>query len=133
MAKKEAKMDDECPNCGITGVIEIDKDLSLKSNVTVFKCTNPERNPGQYPFNTLVCGHIYARDQSVKLPGTLVLEAAKTMQDIGGYSGLGEFVRESIRNQIVNSRSEIAENAIASLIHQATQNPDTMRKLLEED
>ena len=129
MAKNEPKLDKMCPRCGAKDVLQVDKELTLSSNVTVFKCHNPERDA----LNFLICDHMYAKDQSVKLSGSLVLEAAKCMQLVGGYSGLGEFVRECIRNQISEERRQIGEMAFGKILAEATKDPERIRKLMEED
>ncbi len=129
MAKNEPKLDKMCPRCSAKDVLQVGKELTLSSNVTVFKCHNPERDA----LNFLICDHMYAKDQSVKLSGSLVLEAAKCMQLVGGYSGLGEFVRECIRNQISEERRQIGEMALGKILAEATKDPETIRKLMEED
>ena len=65
-----------------------DLDLKVSSNVTVLECPDDD------------CEHRFAKDQSVKLSGSLVLEAADSMEILGGYSSLGEFVRECVRLRV---------------------------------
>ena len=129
MAKNEPKLDTVCPRCGKEGEMEVDVDLKLSSNVTVLRCNNPERDE----LNFLICDHAYAKDQSVKLSGSLVLEAAECMEEIGGYSSLGEFVRECIRVRISGEQQRLGAIAIGRLMAEATKDPETMRRLLEDD
>ena len=128
MAKNEPELKNKCPRCGFEGTFEVDVDLKLASNVTVLECVNPEVDDD----GDRICDYRFAKDQSVKLSGSLVREAANCMLSEGGYSSLGEFVRECIRERV----SEVAQtnNALAfgSFLSVISERPDVWAQLLED-
>ena len=95
-----------------------DLDLKASSNVTVLDC----------PDN--VCDHRFAKDQSVKLSGSLVLEAALAMELQGGYSSLGEFVREAVRAKTQYIQQASATEGLATFMAAFAEDPETWRDIL---
>ena len=121
MAKKMPKLNIPCPRCGKLTEMEVDLDLKAASNVTVMECPDGE------------CSHRFAKDQSVKLSGTLVLEAAECMESIGGYTSLGEFVRETIRNRTAAVRQNDNLMAFGAFLTMVSEDPETWKRILEDD
>ena len=121
MAKKEPELNIPCPRCGKSTKMTVDLDLKAASNVSVMEC--PEDG----------CDHRFAKDQSVKLSGTLVLEAAECMESIGGYTSLGEFVRETIRGRTANVRREDNTVGFGMFMKAIAEDPETWLPLLEDD
>ena len=95
-----------------------DLDLKASSNVTVLDC----------PDN--VCDHRFAKDQSVKLSGSLVLEAALAMDLQGGYSSLGEFVREAVRGRAQHIQQASAMEGLGVFMGALAEDPETWKEIL---
>ena len=79
------------------------------------------------------CQHRFAKDQSVKLSGTLVLEAAECMESIGGYTSLGEFVRETIRARTATVSHNDNLMAFGAFLNMIAEDPETWKRILEDD
>ena len=118
MAKKEPKLDLKCPKCGEKAIMEIDIDLKLHSNVTVIDCPNKK------------CEYRFAKDQSVKLSGNLVLQAADAMDIVGGYSSLGEFIREAVRIRTQTIHNHNASVGFAEIMGLIAEDPETWLPIL---
>ena len=118
MAQKEPELDIPCPRCGRKAKMVPDLDLKASSNVTVLDC--PDKD----------CDHRFAKDQSVKLSGSLVLEAALAMELQGGYSGLGEFVREAVRSRTQHIQQASATEGLATFMGAFAEDPETWRDIL---
>jgi hypothetical protein len=121
MAKKEPELNIPCPRCGKPAKMTVDLDLKAASNVTVMECPEEE------------CQHRFAKDQSVKLSGTLVLEAAECMESIGGYTSLGEFVRETIRARTATVSHNDNLMAFGAFLNMIAEDPETWKRILEDD
>jgi len=121
MVKKEPELNIPCPRCGKSTKMTVDLDLKAASNVSVLECPEDE------------CDHRFAKDQSVKLSGTLVLEAAECMESIGGYTSLGEFVRETIRNRTATVSHNDNLMAFGAFLNMIAEDPETWKLILEDD
>jgi len=119
MAKNEVKLKTDCPKCETENIMEIDKDTKVASNITILICPVEE------------CEHRFAKDQSVKLSSTIVIEAADCMESLGGYSSLGEFVRECVRARIQLISHQKAATGMSNLMGIMADDPELMRLLLE--
>ena len=128
MAKNEPELDTKCPRCGMEAVMEVDIDLKLASNVTVLRCANTEQDGD----GVLICDHSFAKDQSVKLSGSLVLEVALAMDIVGGYSGLGEFVRECVRLRTQGLQHQNNVEAYGTFLGAIAEDPDKWMDILSE-
>ena len=129
MAKNEPELKTNCPRCGHMGKMEIDRDMKLASNVTVLECVNPELDED----GDRICEYRFAKDQSVKLSGSLVREAAHCMLVEGGYSSLGEFVRECIRERVGEVARENNAMAFGNFLTLLAEKPEVWEKLLEDE
>ena len=120
MAKKEPELNIPCPRCKKSTEMIVDIDLKIASNVTVLECHDDD------------CEHRFAKDQSVKLSSSLVLEAAECMLTLGGYSSLGEFVRECVRFR--TAAVEHSNNALAfgNFMTMIADDPETWLPILKE-
>ena len=99
-----------------------DLDAKIATNVTVLECPDEDE-----------CGHRFAKDQSVKLSGSLVLEAVDAMEILGGYSSLGEFVRECVRLRVALVQQQNNALAFGSFLSMISEDPDTWTRILEGD
>ena len=97
-----------------------DLDLKVSSNVTVLECPDDD------------CEHRFAKDQSVKLSGSLVLEVAEAMESMGGYSSLGEFVREAVRARAQHIRQQDNMEAYGAVLTAIAQDPETWKELMSD-
>ena len=120
MAKNTAQTKIDCPRCGINAEMKIDLDLRVSSNVTVIECPDE------------ICEHRFAKDQSVKLSGSLVLEVAEAMESMGGYSSLGEFVREAVRARAQHIRQQDNMEAYGAVLTAIAQDPETWKELMSD-
>jgi len=118
MAQKEPQLDIPCPRCGRKAKMVPDLDLKASSNVTVLDC------PGKG------CDHRFAKAQSVKLSGSLVLEAALAMDLQGGYSSLGEFVREAVRGRAQHIQQASAMEGLGVFMGALAEDPETWKGIL---
>ena len=127
MAKNEPELRMKCPRCGHEDTFEVDMDLKLASNVTVMQCVNPALDED----GDILCDYRFAKDQSVKLPSSLVLEAAECMNLSRGYSSLGEFVRECVRlrTDVINQQNNAL--AFGNFLSVLSEDPETWAKLLD--
>ena len=119
MAKNEPELHLKCPRCGEKAIMEIDIDMKLHSNVTVLDCPNEE------------CEYRFAKDQSVKLSGNLVLQAADAMDIVGGYSSLGEFIREAVRGRTQMIQNHYASVGFAEMMGLIADDPETWLPILK--
>jgi hypothetical protein len=117
MAKNEPILNTACPRCGLQSKMEVDLDLKVSSNVTVLICPDED------------CDHRFAKNQSVKLSSSLVLEAADTMEILGGYSSLGEFVRECIRIRTSSVQHNHTVAAFGDFLGAIADDPETWAKI----
>jgi len=118
MAKKQPKLNTTCPMCAEDRQMVIDTETTVSTNITVLICPDDD------------CAHRFAKDQSVKLSGNLVLEIADTMESLGGYSGLGEFVRETIRNRTIHQRQVESTQAFGTFLTAIQEDPELWAELL---
>ena len=118
MAKNLPKLETTCPKCGKERQMKIDSETRVSTNITVLTCPDDD------------CGHRFAKDQSVKLSGNLVIEIADTMESLGGYSGLGEFVRESIRIRTINQRQIESAQAFGDFLTMIKEDPELWAPIL---
>ena len=121
MAQNKPELKTPCPRCGIVYEMTPDLDLKVSSNVTVLECPDDD------------CEHRFAKDQSVKLSGSLVLEAADSMEILGGYSSLGEFVRECVRLRVAVVQQQNNALAFGSFLTMISDDPETWTRILEDD
>ncbi len=96
----------------------IDSETTVSTNITVLICPDDD------------CEYRFAKDQSVKLSGNLVLEIADTMESLGGYSGLGEFVRESIRIRTIHQRQVESSEAFGEFLTAIREDPEWWAQVL---
>ena len=118
MAKNLPKLETTCPMCGKERQMEIDPVTTVSTNITVLICPDDD------------CEYRFAKDQSVKLSGNLVLEIADTMESLGGYSGLGEFVRESIRIRTNHQRQIDSAQAFGDFLTMIKEDPELWTRVL---
>ena len=121
MAQNVAETKIDCPRCGKNDQMKTDLDLKVSSNVTVLECPDYD------------CEHRFAKDQSVKISGSLVLEAADCMESLGGYSSLGEFVRETIRIRTAAVEQNFSALAFGKFLTVLGENPELMFELIKDD
>lgn len=97
----------------------LDLDLKVSTNITVLECPDEDD-----------CGHRFAKDQSVKLSGALVKEVADAMEIVGGYSSLGDFVRECVRARTQHIQHQDATTAYGQFLGLIAQDPETWIELI---
>ena len=122
MAKKVADWNAKCPQCTDEGHMVPRIDLKAASSITVLIC------------NT--CEWEFAKDQSVKIHGNLVRNAAKAMNIHEGYSGLGEYVRDCIRRRneeiMRQGATEYTQETFANLLDAMTKDPDKWAEMMKD-
>jgi len=91
-------------------------ELKASANVTVLNCH--------------VCEWEFAKDQSVKVPGNLVRQAAVAMNLHEGYSSLGEYVRDCVRRMNENIIRESNGEKFATFMEAVGENPEIFLKLI---
>jgi transcription elongation factor Elf1 len=116
MAKNTVSSKSTCPQCGEQSEMIWDLELKASSNITVLNCH--------------VCDWEFAKDQSVKIPGNLVRQAAVAMNIHEGYSSLGEYVRDCVRR--MNEQMIQQQNAeqFATFMGAVGDNPEKFIELL---
>ena len=121
MAQNKADTEIVCPRCGKRYQMNVDLDSKIATNVSVLECPDED------------CEHRFAKDQSVKLSGSLVLEAVDAMEILGGYSSLGEFIRECVRMRVAVVQQQNNALAFGSFLTMISQDPDTWTRILSDD
>jgi hypothetical protein len=121
MAKNIAELNAKCPQCTSKETMIPRVDIKAASNVTVLQCID--------------CDWEFAKDQSVKIHGNLVRQAAEAMYLAEGYSSLGEYVRDCVRrrNEHINASTFIGEQqeVFTNFINQVAEDPKLFSKMLE--
>ena len=128
MAKNKPDLNTKCPRCNWKGEMKVDLDVKLSSNVTVLECSNPALDED----GDLLCDYRFANPQSVKLPDSLVVAVADAMHTASGYSSLGDFVRECVREKVRKIEHELNVVAFGSFLTMISDDPQTWKKILED-
>ena len=118
MAKKEATLTAICPQCEWEGEMIPNLELKAASNVTVLQC--------------FTCEWEFAKDQSVKIPGNLVLQASRAMNIHEGYSSLGEYVRDAVRRMNEVHLQRYSQEQMAEVVSAIVKDPETFAKMISD-
>lgn len=123
MAKKIADWNAKCPQCTDEGFMVPRTDLKAASSITVLIC------------NT--CEWEFAKDQSVKIHGNLVRNAAEAMNIHEGYSGLGEYVRDCIRRRneeiMMQEAQGHQQEIFTNLLEAIVKDPEKWSEMMKEN